>query len=436
MVAVCHVTVIGSMKRMDVTLPDGVPVADLVLELVQMLEERSDSIPARWALLRVGGRPLDPEQTLAEQGVASGTMLFVRDLTAQPPAPAIDDFAQNVAIAVDAETGRWTSGMLKSLLAAAAAACLFGAGGVLLLAGDRRLQTVIGVVGAVLASLAGLALVRLAGRRDFAGVVTIAALPLWAAAGAGLAAVGAADPLGDLAAALGAISVGAVVALLISGDSVFAISSGLIVATLLPAIVLGGCDLFGAGVVSGAAILCPFGLTATALSSSLAARLGGVITTDTISVDRHVRRGRQLSAALLAGITLVLTASSIVLAVSGGWFAWGLIVATAIGASTRARHHRFAAEVAPLLAAALAGVLLLEYPLVAHGGTAVATTLLIADGLVLTALAGAIHGFGLPADLHRRLRTVEWIAIAASVPLALGVLGAYDAVVHFAKGLS
>ncbi len=436
MVAFSRVTVIGSTKRVDVSLPDGVPVAELVLELVQMLNESSDSVPARWALVRVGGRTLDPEQSLAEQGVVSGTMLFVRDLTAQPPPPAIDDFAQNVAIAVDAETGRWTAAMLKPLLAAAAAACLFGAGALVLLAGDRGLRTVSGVVGAALASLAGIALVRLAGRRDFAAVVTIAALPLWAAAGTGLAAFATADPTGVLAAALTAISAGAVVAVLISGDSVFAISSGVIAATLLPAVVLGGCELFGAGVAAGAAVLCPLSLAAIAISTPLAARIGGVITADAVSVDRRVRRGRRLLAALLTGIAVALAASSAVLAVSGGWFAWGLVAVTAIGAAVQARHHRFAPEVVPLLAAALGGALLLEFPLVAHGGMAIAATLLIADGLLLTAAAGAIRSTSLPAQIRRRLGAVEWVAIAASVPLALGVLGAYDAVVRFARGVS
>jgi type VII secretion integral membrane protein EccD len=436
MVALSRVTIIGSSKRLDVSLPDGVPVAELMLDLVQMLDESSDSVPARWALLRVGGRPLDPEQSLAEQGVASGTMLFVRDLTAETPPPAIDDFAQSVAITVDAQTSRWTAGMFRPLLAAASATCLLVAGVALLVAGDRGQRSVAGVVGAALASLGGLALVRLAGRRDFAAVITVATLPLWAAAGTGLAAFATADRTGVLAAAAMAIAVGAVVALLIAGDSALAVSSGVIAATLLPAFVLGGCQLFGIGVVSAAAILCPLGLAASAVSTPLAARLGGVTTADGMSLERDVRRGRRMSAALLIGIAVVLVVSSIVLAVSGGWFAWGLIAATAAAAGAQARHHRFAAEVAPLLVVALAGVLLLEFPLVAQGGAAVLVTLLIADGLVLTALAGAIGRPNLPANIQRRLGTIEWIAIAASVPLAAGVIGFYDAVVRFARGLS
>ena len=165
MVAFCRVTVIGSSRRMDVSLPEGVPVADLLLELAGMLDERSDGVPARWALVRVGGHTLDPEHSLADQGIASGTMLFLRDVTEEAPPVAIDDFVQQVAISIDAETGQWTSSMFMWLLAAVGAACLFGAGALVLLAGDRGVRTVAGVVGAALSSLAAMALVRLAGRQ-------------------------------------------------------------------------------------------------------------------------------------------------------------------------------------------------------------------------------------------------------------------------------
>src|SRR4029077_1749582 len=111
---------------------------------------------------------------------------------------------------------------------------------------------------------------------------------------------------------------------------------------------------------------------------------------------------------------------------------WGLIAVASIAVAAQARHHRFATEMAPLLTAALVGVLLLEFPLVAGGGTAIAATVLIADGLILGGAAGAIRAWTLPAPVYRRLRTVEWIAIAASVPLALAVLGVYVAVARFA----
>ena len=441
MVAFCRVTIIGSSRRVDVSLPEGIPVADLLLDVAGMLDERPDGVPARWALVRVGGHALDPERSLADQGIASGTMLFLRDATEAPPPLAIDDFAQQVAISVDAETGQWTSSMFRWLLAAAGAACLFAAGALVLLAADRGGRTVAGVVGAALSSLAGVALVRLAGRRDFAGLITFAAVPLWAAAGAGLAMVAGAAATGILGSALAATCVAAAVALLIVGNSVLPISVGVVAAALPPAVVLGAAYLFGAGFPAAAAILCPVGVVGVATASQLAVALGGmptaaVSTAGATSVDLALMRARRLSAAILTGTALMVAISFVVLARSGGWFAWGLIAVAALAVGVESRHHRFATEVAPLLAAALVGVLLLEFPLVAGGGPAIAATVLIADGLLLGAAAGAIRGWTMPAPVHRRLRTIEWIAIAATVPLALGVLGVYDAVVRFARGLS
>ena len=107
--AVSRVTVVGSTRRLDVTLPVGVPVADLLLDLVEMLGERDGDLPARWALVRVGGQALDPERALSEQLVTSGTMLFLRDITQEDPPPKTDDYAAAVAVVVDAQGGRWTA---------------------------------------------------------------------------------------------------------------------------------------------------------------------------------------------------------------------------------------------------------------------------------------------------------------------------------------
>ena len=436
MVAFSRVTVIGSRRRIDVSLPEGVPVAELLADLVHMLDERSDGVPARWTLVRIGGRALDLERSLADQGVASGAMLFLQNATAEPPPPAIDDFAEQIAVTVDASTGQWTGEMFRSLLIWLAGACLLLAGAGLLLAGDRGAQTVAGVLGAALAALAGAALVRLAGRRDLAGTLTIASLLLWAAAGAGLAAVATADATGVLGAALGAVSVGALVALLISGDTVLAIVCGAVAATLVPAAVLGGCELFGVRAVAGAAIVCPLGLAGVALSAPIAARLGGVLTATATTLRLNIEKGRRLDAALLSGYAVMLAGATGMLSLAGGWYAWGLVAVTALGVAAQARHYRFATEVVPLLAAALISAVWLELGLASRTGPAIAVAALVADGLILAGIAGAVAGWTLPGEVARRLRSLEWIVLAATVPLALGVLGVYDAAVRLARGFS
>jgi type VII secretion integral membrane protein EccD len=423
-----------------VTLPGGVPVAELLWDLAEMLGEGNGGVPARWALLRVGGRVLDPELALADQGVASGTMLFLRDITTEDPPPAIDDYATVVAVIVDAQAGRWTRAAAPSLLAGGAAACLSVAGLLLLAAGDRDARALFGLLGAAIAAIAGLTMSRRLGRRTSGGVVAIAAMPLWAAAGVGFAGLAGAGSTAILASGLGSVGVGATIAILVAGDVVLIPAVGIIAATLVPALVLGGCALFGAGPLPAAAILCPIALGSLALAASLAVRLSGVSESRPASVSARARRGRQLLAALLIGIAVVLIGSCALLALSGGWFAWGLIAATALSAAAKARHFRFAAEVTPLLAAGLAALLLLEYPLVAAlaigprgagGGAAVLT----ADAIILAAAGSTVRRWDLSPRLLRQLGRLEAVATAATVPLAVGVLGTYEAVARLVHGL-
>jgi hypothetical protein len=187
----------------------------LLWDLAEMLGEGNGTVPARWALLRVGGRALDPELALAEQGVASGTMLFLRDITIEDPPPAIDDYATGVAVIVDAQAGRWTRAAAPSLLAGGAAVCVSVAGLVLLVAGDRDARALFGLVDAAIAALTGLTLSRL-GRRMSGGVVALAAIPLWAAAGVGFAGLAGTGSTAILASGLGSVGVGATITILVA----------------------------------------------------------------------------------------------------------------------------------------------------------------------------------------------------------------------------
>lgn len=408
-----------------------------------MLGESNDGSPAQWALLRVGGHELDPELGLEDQGVVQGTMLFLRDVTSPTPAPVVDDYAERVAIAVDAQGGRWSRLAAQLLFIAAAGSCLLIAGMLVLITGDRGLRTAAGLSGVAIAALAGVGVSQLLGRRAFGGVIILASLPLWAAGGAGLAGEAGADSTGILAAALGAVAVGSWVAVLfaglVAGELVMAPAIGLIAATLVPALVLGACFVAGVGLLAGAAVLAPLGLAGLALAPPLATRLAELDERDPASLPTRARRGRRLLAAMLVGIAFVLTASSAILAASGGWFASGLVAAIAVGVVARARHFRFAAEVVPLVAAGLAAVILLEISLVPQllgstraGGT---TAVLIADALFLVVASAAFRSWDVSPRLRRQLGRLELLAIVASVPLALGVLGIYEEVGRLAHRL-
>jgi hypothetical protein len=60
---------------------------------------------------------------------------------------------------------------------------------------------------------------------------------------------------------------------------------------------------------------------------------------------------------------------------------------------------------------------------------------LVVDALVLVAAIAGIRGWNLPPRLARPLARLEALVTALSVPLSLGVLGAYEGVAHVAHGL-
>ncbi|MDQ6772880.1 MAG: EsaB/YukD family protein, partial [Candidatus Dormibacteraeota bacterium] len=154
------VTVVGSRRRIDVQLPAEVAVAELLPDLVQLLDESQNGAAPAWVLLRLGREPLDPERGLAEQGVGDGTMLFLSTVEAAPPPVAVDDFAEAVALTVDAAGGRWTAGARESALLAAAAAWLVVAAVAAGLAGEHFTRAYLGVGGGLLAGFAGVVLSR------------------------------------------------------------------------------------------------------------------------------------------------------------------------------------------------------------------------------------------------------------------------------------
>ena len=433
----CRVTVVGSRRRLDVELPGEVPVAELMGDIVDMLGEADEEVPAGWSLTRVGGRTLDPERSFAGQGVTSGTMLFLRD-SAKPVALAeTDDFSERLAIAVDAQEGRWSLSTAERLLAYSAGACLLVAGLVALFGGDRGMRTLVGLTGAALATVAVAVIARVLRRKD-SGLIALAALPLWGAAGAGIAGFAGADPTGIVAAVLGAVSAGAVVAIVVAGGTAVAPAAGVIAATLAPALIAGGCDIFGAKIYAAAALLVPVNLAGIALAPSAAVRLVALDVPGTGSLDARVGRGRGLLAALLIGLAAALVLSNAVLVLRGGWFAWGLVAAGAIGCLVKARHFRFAGEVAPLLVAGVVGLLVLQLPLLVQlpargwGGVAIA---LVADALVLLVASLWVRTWNPAPVLLRQLAWIETLATVASVPLSLGVLGTYEAVARLARGL-
>ena len=87
---VCRVTVVHGSRSVDLALPERVPLAGLLGELVAVAGvPLAVSEPGPLVLTRPGSGPIHPSRTLLEAGVADGDLLV---LTAAPlPVPRVVD---------------------------------------------------------------------------------------------------------------------------------------------------------------------------------------------------------------------------------------------------------------------------------------------------------------------------------------------------------
>ncbi|MFF5076584.1 type VII secretion integral membrane protein EccD [Actinoplanes sp. NPDC000266] len=77
------VTVVGARSRADLAVPSQAPIAEYSDRLAGLLgEDTSAALPPAWSLAPAGAAPLPIESSLAEAGVADGTVLYLRDVLA------------------------------------------------------------------------------------------------------------------------------------------------------------------------------------------------------------------------------------------------------------------------------------------------------------------------------------------------------------------
>ena len=88
----CRVTVCAPHRTADVALPTGIPVAELVPMLLDLLGRPPvATTPARWRLMTSSGVALPPAASLAALGLLDGELLQFRPDAITPPPPVLDD---------------------------------------------------------------------------------------------------------------------------------------------------------------------------------------------------------------------------------------------------------------------------------------------------------------------------------------------------------
>ncbi|MFC5724989.1 type VII secretion integral membrane protein EccD [Streptomyces gamaensis] len=462
----CRVTVVAPDSRVDVALPDDVPLADLRPEILRLTGHTQPAgTPTGHHLVRRDGTILDSARSLAAQRVLDGELLALRPFAESLP-PAVHDDVTDAVAAVAADRALWTGRLLRACGLSGGALLLALTACVLWFAEPRRHDmhglpgAVAATVGVPLAVLAGVR-ARIYADRACAVALGLAALPQLMTAGSGLVAPPAGEGAGRLQFLLGCAAVlvasAALVAALPAADAPFvaavtAAATGCLAAfcTILTGARPADAAAVCAVVALGALAFLP-GLSARAARLPIgytAPRAGGGDTpgddrapaVDADAIAARVRRGHQLLLGLVGGCSAVVTGSAAVLAFSAGPWERLLALAAGLAMLLRARLFRYTTQVAAVLGAGFAALVLLTlglslHPPAGHGAdirTLWLAAAVTAGGALLTAVALIVPRKGLSPFWGRAADLAESALLLALVPLCLAVLGVYGT----ARGLA
>ena len=420
-----RVSVVGGRDRVDLVVPAAVRVAELLPELARRVG-RGDPLSDRdgVCLSVLGGKPLDDESGLVDQGVPDGAVLTVT-VPNHDVAPADDDLPTVVADAVEI-VPRPDARLLRCAVLVVAVAVLgLAAAGVA--ASGSAPAALVGAVTSL--GLLGACCAVARGR----GPVPVTAAAGWlAVAHAGAAGL-----------AVGVVAAGA--AWVVVGSAA-AVASRRTVGPQLWAATAAGLALVGAGLAAGLAPApVPVTLTCTLvavvatgdLQPWLAATVAGLVpppvgerpptAPDRTAVTHSVRRAHDLLlvSALATGLLLVVAGP-----VATTLGSWGLGVALLCAAvvALRARRHRVGAggPVAMLGGAAtllpVAATAWWQWP---EGRVEVVAA---AAAVGLAALASAVLPAPRTARAGRVAELAEALALAALPPALLVATGLLDVV--------
>jgi type VII secretion integral membrane protein EccD len=120
------VTVVGPHTTRDLALPDDLPAAELLPELLRHTGGEVGDGAVSWAVSTPDGTTLDAEETLGDKDIADGSVLLVHDATASALPDTLEDVRDGVEDAVDDTRIRWEPATGR-LLAVATAGLLVAA---------------------------------------------------------------------------------------------------------------------------------------------------------------------------------------------------------------------------------------------------------------------------------------------------------------------
>ncbi|MFJ2768387.1 type VII secretion integral membrane protein EccD [Streptomyces sp. NPDC087300] len=434
----CRVTIVAPDSRIDVALPDDVPVADIYPEILRLARQGpAEGAPVGYHLVRRDGTVLDSARTFAAQRILDGELLTLRPFSESLPPAVFDDVSEVVASAVTRDRVLWTgdltraAGLTGGTVLSTLLACVAWTA-----APDHGMHGLPGI----LAAVAGLLLLTLAAvrarvyeDRGSAIALGLGALPNMAVAGSGLLPLTDGQGVGRLQflLACAAVLTASVILTLVSPRSdspfvgfAFASAVGLL-ATFVAA-------LWQLAPVETAALCAPLAVGALAFLPGLSMRFArlpigfepphGTRGTygedpapqepvDTDRIAAQARRGQEFLVGLVGGCAVVAIAATAVLGFSDDRWGQALALATGIAMLMRAHLFRYTAQVAAVLTAGLVALVLLGI------------------GLCLDLPAGSV-GDGAALEL-RTVWLVAAIALAAALVTGIGLVTSRTGVTPF-----
>ncbi|MEU1686115.1 type VII secretion integral membrane protein EccD [Micromonospora sp. NPDC005707] len=452
-----RVTISAPRRRVDVALPEQVPLAELLPEVLRHAGEGLADDGERhggWVLRRTDGAVLATAQALLPQGVRDGEVLHLVPARAQWPELEYDDVIEAIADAARRRGAAWSPRATRAAaLAGAGVPLAVGLLAVLAAGPGPGGGWPVAAVVALLLVLAATAASRAYGDGPIGATLGAYALP-WAAA-AGALAVGSGDPVGPVGPLpwVGApeLLAGAAALLLVSVLGLLGVASrsrvflaGATTGAAGAAAGLGGLFLDPAG--TAAVLLCALVFALGGLPL-LAIRLGKVplppITLpapagnppgvrdlpDRGRVHAAVARTEEMLTGMLLGHAVLAVAATAVLAATGG-LAGRLLVAVGCGVLLlRSRLFVAVRHRVPAVAAGLAGYALLGAVLADRAGPAGRLALTVGGlALALVAVAAGATYARRPVSpyLGRLADLTDTALVVAVVPVACAVLDLYD----------
>lgn len=458
----CRVTVVAPDRRIDVALPDDVPVADLRAHVLQLAgRTQAESEPVGFHLLRRDGNVLDGGLSLSAQRVLDGELLALRPYADSLPPVVYDDVVDAIATAVDRDNRRWNDGLMRAAGLAGGSLLLVMTCFVLWFSDPVRHD--MHALPGVLAGIVGVALVVFAGVRaraydDRASAVALglAGLPHLLIAGSGIIAPDPGQGAGRSQFLVGCVTV---------------LVAAVVLIALLPD---GDAPFVGAAVLAGVGSLATFGLICADCPPRYAAALAAVcsvalvgflpgwsarfarlpigyraqgesgdLRVDYRRIAAQARRGHELLLGLVIGCSAAAIGAIAVLSFADARWAQLLALATGVAVLLRARLFRYTAQVAALFTAGVTGLALLVLGLSLNPPTGVLADMVRGDrgpidgrtvwivavaaagAALFTAIALIVPRKGVSLVWGRALDITEAAVLLSLVPLCLAVLKVY-----------